>query len=214
MRTLAFCLFVLVACHKDEHHPPSEIAANAPAPSATVAQAPATFRARFETTQGTFVVEAHREWAPTGADRFYDLVARGFFQNIAFFRVIDGFMAQFGVHGDPRVSAQWRVATIPDDPPSGHSNQRGTLTFAKGGPHSRTTQLFINLADNPRLDLMGFAPIGQIVTGMDVVDKLFKVGEGQPAGHGPAQPRVQLEGNAYLEKEYPSLDYIRSARIE
>jgi len=214
MRRLTLCLLVLMACHKTQEQTPSAPATAAPSPSATVAQAPSTFRARFDTTQGAFVVEAHRDWAPVGVDRFYDLVSRGYFHDIAFFRVIDGFMAQFGVHGEPKVSAQWRGATIPDDPPTGHSNQRGMLTFAKGGPNSRTTQMFINLADNPRLDQMGFPPVGQVVEGMEVVEKIYKVGEGKPAGPGPAQPRVQMEGNAFLKAEYPQLDYIRSATLQ
>ena len=182
-------------------------------PSRATERAPAVFKARFTTTKGDFVVEAHRDWAPNGVDRFYNLVKLGYFTNVGIFRVIDGFMMQFGISGDPAVNAAWRTATIPDDPPV-VSNQRGMVTFAKGGPNSRTTQLFVNFADNSRLDGMGFPAIGQVTEGMDVVDSIYKVGEGAPGGPGPSQGRLQMEGNAYLQREYPKLDYIKSAKIE
>ena len=182
-------------------------------PAAAKEQAPTTFSAQFDTSAGPFVVEVHREWAPIGADRFYNLVKRGFFDNARFFRVIPGFMAQFGINGDPSISAVWRGARIPDDPVK-QSNRKGYITFATGGPGTRTTQLFINLVDNVRLDGSGFAPFGQVVSGMNVVEKLHGgYGEGAPAGKGPEQGRVQMEGNKYLEAQFPMLDYIKMVTI-
>jgi peptidyl-prolyl cis-trans isomerase A (cyclophilin A) len=183
-------------------------------PAALNAPAPAIYKAKFDTSKGAFEVEVHRDWAPAGADRFYNLVKNGFFDNARFFRVISGFMVQFGIHGDPAVSAQWRQARIPDDPGK-QSNSRGTMTFATAGPNTRTTQVFINFADNSRLDRMGFAPFGQIVSGMNVVDSLYSgYGEGAPSGQGPDQGRMQQEGNAYLMKDFGKLDYIKKASIE
>jgi peptidyl-prolyl cis-trans isomerase A (cyclophilin A) len=175
--------------------------------------APETFRVRFETTAGEFVVEARREWAPLGVDRFYNLVRAGFFDGARFFRVIEGFMAQFGIPGDPQVATAGQGARIEDDPVSS-SNTRGRVSFATAGPGTRTTQLFINYGDNSRLDGMGFSPIGEVVAGMDVVDSLHSgYGEGAPRGRGPDQGRIQREGNAYLEREFPDLDWIRSAGV-
>jgi len=175
--------------------------------------APATFNVQFETTQGKFVVEVHRDWAPNGADRFYNLVKSGFYDDTRFFRVLNGFMAQFGIHGDPKVAATWRAARIQDDPVKS-SNKRGFLTFATAGPGTRTTQLFINFGDNSRLDGQGFAPFAQVTKGMEIVDKLYAgYGEGAPNGNGPDQGRIQGEGNAYLDKEFPKLDRIKSVKI-
>lgn len=175
--------------------------------------APAMFRARFETTAGDFVIEVRRDWAPLGADRFYNLVKSGYYDGVRFFRVISGFMAQFGIHGDPRVSAAWRERRIPDDPVR-ESNARGTMSFATAGPNTRTTQLFINYGNNSGLDGMGFAPFGRVVEGMEVVDRLFAAyGEGAPHGRGPDQGRIQAEGNAYLEREFPKLDSVTRATI-
>jgi peptidyl-prolyl cis-trans isomerase A (cyclophilin A) len=182
-------------------------------PAALTAQAPADYKVKFDTSKGPFVVEVHRDWAPLGADRFYNLVKNGFFTNARFFRVISGFMVQFGINADPKVSAVWRDANINDDPVK-QSNTRGMITFATRGPNTRTTQLFINYADNNRLDSMGFAPFGQVVSGMNVVDALYNgYGEGAPRGAGPEQGRIQSEGNAYLTKEFPKLDYIKTATI-
>ena len=184
-----------------------------PESPAMTEQAPATFRVAFETTRGNFVVESRRDWAPLGADRFYNLVREGFFDDVRFFRVIDGFMAQFGISGDPQVAAAWQGARIPDDPVV-TGNTRGRISFATSGPGSRTTQLFINYGDNSRLDEMGFSPIGEVVEGMEVVDALHAgYGEGAPRGRGPDQARIQREGNAYLASEFPDLDWIRAARI-
>jgi peptidyl-prolyl cis-trans isomerase A (cyclophilin A) len=183
-------------------------------PTALTEQAPPTYNARFDTTKGSFTVEVHRDWAPNGADRFYNLVKNGFFDNARFFRVVSGFMVQFGINGDPKLSAVWREARIKDDPVT-KSNARGAITFATAGPDTRTSQVFINYADNSRLDGQGFAPFG-IVTGngMDVVDKLYAdYGEGAPGGHGPAQDRIQREGNPYLTSQFPKLDYIKKATI-
>jgi len=183
-------------------------------PAALREQAPATFKVRFDTTKGPFVVEVTRAWAPKGADRFYNLVKNGFYDNVRFFRVISGFMVQFGISGDPAIMANWRTAQIPDDPVT-QSNTRGMITFAMAGPNTRTSQVFINFADNSRLDQSGFAPFGRVVSGMNVVDALnAEYGEGAPRGRGPDQSRLQSEGNAYLAKEYPRMDYIKKATIE
>jgi peptidyl-prolyl cis-trans isomerase A (cyclophilin A) len=177
-------------------------------------KAPASFKAKFETTKGTFVIKVERAYSPNGVDRFYNLVKSGYFKDVVFFRVIKGFMAQFGIHGDPKVSAKWREANIQDDPVKG-SNVRGAICFAKSGaPNSRSTQFFLSFGDNTRLDADGFAAFGKVVEGMDVVDKLnSEYGEGAPQGRGPDQQRVQMEGNAYLKKDFPNLDSIKSATI-
>ena len=184
-------------------------------PAALNAQTPETYRARFATTKGDFVIEVTRAWAPHGADRFYNLVANGFYDDCRFFRVVYGFMAQFGIHGDPAISSVWREARIPDDPVT-QSNKRGYVTFATAGPNTRTTQVFINYADkNTMLDGQGFAPFGVVVEGMEVVNKLFSAyGEAAPKGRGPDQGRIQKEGNAYLEKSFAKLDSIRKATVE
>jgi peptidyl-prolyl cis-trans isomerase A (cyclophilin A) len=175
--------------------------------------APPTFKTKFETSKGDFVVQVTREWAPMGADRFFNLVRHGFFDDARFFRVISGFMAQFGINGDPKVSAAWRTQRIKDDPVK-QSNTRGFVSFATSGPNSRTTQLFINYGDNSRLDKMGFAPFGRVIEGMEVVEQLYSgYGEGAPQGKGPNQARIQQEGNDYLNREFPRLDYIKKATI-
>ncbi|UJR87157.1 Hypothetical protein I5071_92580 [Sandaracinus amylolyticus] len=181
-------------------------------PSQLTERAPDVFVAELDTTEGPIRIEVHRDWAPNGADRFYNLVRAGFFGDVAFFRVIDGFMAQGGIHGNPTVAAAWQRANIPDDPVVQH-NTRGMVSYAMAGPGSRTTQFFINLVDNSRLDGMGFAPFGRVLD-MATVDRLYSgYGEGAPSGRGPAQARIQREGNTYLRADFPELDYIRSARI-
>ena len=183
-------------------------------PSLLTEKAPETFNARFDTSAGPFVVEIHRDWSPLGADRFYNLVKNGFYDDVRFFRVLDNFMAQFGINGDPAVMTAWRSSNIRDDPAK-ESNKRGYVTFATGGPNTRTTQVFINFKDNTGLDSQGFTPFGQVVSGMQVVDKLYSAyGEGAPSGPGPDQARTQMEGNAYLTKNFPKLDYVRRATIE
>jgi peptidyl-prolyl cis-trans isomerase A (cyclophilin A) len=177
-------------------------------PSQATEKAPDVFRAKFETSKGDFVVEAHRDWTPNGADRFFNLVKIGFFDDVRFFRVVPGFMVQFGMNGDPKVSAKWAGANIMDDPVR-ESNTRGFVTFAKSGaPNSRTTQIFINFGDNSRLDRSGFAPFGRVVEGMSVVDAIH-------AGYGerPDQNRIRGLGNAYLKKEFPKLDFVKKATI-
>ncbi len=192
---------------------PSAAAPGFADPAKLTATAPETFRAQFDTTKGKFTIEVTRSLAPNGADRFYNLVRSGYFTDVAFFRVVPSFMCQFGIHGDPGVSAKWREANIPDDPVKG-SNTRGTITFATAGPNTRTTQLFINFNDNTGLDRQGFSPFGKVTEGMEVVDKINgEYGDGAPYGRGPDQGRVQTEGNTYLKKDFPNLDYIKSATI-
>ena len=183
-------------------------------PAKLTEKAPATFQVQFDTTKGKFTLEVTRALAPNGADRFYNLVRSGYFKDIAFFRVIPGFMCQFGIHGDPKVAAKWREAAITDEPVKS-SNTRGAITFAKGGPNTRTTQLFINFGDNRNLDGMGFPSFGKVTEGMDVVDKINGEYGDSPdrGGRGPDQGRVQGEGNTYLKKDFPNLDYIKSATI-
>jgi homoserine O-acetyltransferase len=178
-------------------------------------RAPDVFRVRFETSKGDFVVEARRDWAPRGADRLYNLARAGFFDDSRFFRVRAGFIAQFGIPGDPRVAAPWQNQTMPDDPVR-QSNTRGSVSYAMTGPDARTTQLFINLADNSRLDKDGFAPVGRVVEGMDVVDRLYS-GYGEDAGggmRGGRQGKIFAGGNAYLDREFPKLDKLGRAVIE
>ena len=183
-------------------------------PAALTDKAPATYKARFDTSKGAIVIEVRRDWAPNGADRFYNLVKNGFYDNTRFFRVISGFMVQFGINGDPGLSAKWRNATIKDDPVK-QSNKRGTITFATSGPDSRTSQVFINFADNAGLDSQGFSPFGHVTTGMNVVDGFYSgYGEGAPRGRGPDQGRIQSEGNAYLTKQFPNMDYVKKATVE
>src|SRR5262245_55341589 len=183
-------------------------------PAALNEKAPASYKVKFDTSKGAFVVQVNRDWAPNGADRFYNLVKNGFYDDTRFFRVISGFMVQFGINGDPKLAPAWRAARIPDDAVK-QSNRRGNITFATSGPNSRTTQVFINFKDNAGLDGQGFAPFGQVVSGMDVVDKLHAgYGEGAPNGRGPEQGRIQGEGNAYLKKDFPQLDFIKKASIE
>jgi peptidyl-prolyl cis-trans isomerase A (cyclophilin A) len=176
-------------------------------PASLKAKAPAVFKAKFTTTQGIFVVEVHRDWAPIGADRFYNLVKYGYFTNASFFRVVPGFVVQFGLNANPALNKVWHEASIQDDPVV-QSNKRGYLVFATAGPNTRTTQLFINFADNSRLDGMGFAPFGNIVEGMDVVDKIF------PAyGERPRQDLIMDQGDAYLKANFPDMDKIKLAAI-
>jgi len=183
-------------------------------PAALNEKAPTTYKARFDTSKGPIVIEVRRDWAPNGADRFYNLVKNGFYDDTRFFRVIKDFMVQFGINGDPGISAPWRTATIKDDPVK-QSNKRGTITFATSGPNSRTSQVFINFKDNAGLDGQGFSPFGQVAAGMNVVDSLFNgYGEGAPHGRGPDQGRIQREGNAYLMRDFPNLDHVRKATIE
>jgi cyclophilin family peptidyl-prolyl cis-trans isomerase len=183
--------------------------------------APAVYRVRVETTCGDFVMEVHRDWAPIGADRFYNLVRAGFYNDSRFFRVVAGRFAQFGIAGDPQVAAVWRTQTIPDDPVL-QSNTRGTFAFAMTGPGARTTQIYINTVDQAgskepySQDRQGFAPLGRVVSGMDAVDKLYS-GYGESAGggmRGGKQGRIYEEGNAHLDRDFPKLDKLLRATIE
>ena len=175
--------------------------------TAPIGPAPDSFRVAVETTRGNFVVQVQRAWSPRGADRFYDLVAERFFDETRFFRVLPGFVAQFGVNNDKQVNEQWEAKPIADDPVS-VSNTHGTLVFASDGPNSRSHQLFINLADNKSLDTQGFSPIGRVVTGMSVADSIY-------AGYGetPNYHLIATLGNSYLKRVFPKLDYIKTARI-
>jgi peptidyl-prolyl cis-trans isomerase A (cyclophilin A) len=194
-------LFLLTGCSKK----PEEIV------QSKDEKAPATFRVNFDTSKGGFVVEVTRDWAPLGADRFYTMVKSNFFDGSRFFRVLPGFMAQFGLAADPANNKKWPAL---DDDKVTQSNQPGYITFATGGPNTRTTQMFINYGDNARLDKDGFSPFGKVVSGMDVVTKLYgEYGEGAPQGGGPDQGQIQAQGNAYLESNFPKLDYIKTARL-
>ncbi|HEY0982413.1 peptidylprolyl isomerase [Schlesneria sp.] len=171
-------------------------------------KAPKHFLAKFETTAGNFVIEVQREWSPNGADRFYQLVTSKLYDDCKFFRVVPGFMVQFGINGDPQVAAKWKTATIKDDPVI-KSNRRGYVTFAKAGvPNSRTTQVFVNYQDNLALDAQGFAPFGRIVEGMEVVDSI-----NAQYGEAPDQMLVQMHGNEYLNAKFPRLDGVVKATI-
>jgi peptidyl-prolyl cis-trans isomerase A (cyclophilin A) len=178
-----------------------------------IGEAPAMFKVLFETTAGDFVVEVERAIAPLGADRFHRLVRAGYYDGARFFRVLPGFVVQFGLSGVPERNRVWREVTLDDDPVVA-SNVRGTLSYAMAGPGTRTVQVFINLQDNVRLDADGFAPFGRVTGGMDAVERLFAgYGEGAPRGSGPLQPRIQEEGEAYLAEEFPNLDRIIRAWI-
>ena len=210
-----FVLALLTACRGGQR-PEAAAAApdfRSPRSPAFAAQAPDSFRARFETSAGDLVIAVDRRWAPLGADRFYNLTRSGYYDGVRFFRVVSGFMVQFGIHGEPAVSAAWRDLRIPDDPVR-RTNIRGMVSFATAGPGTRTAQVFINFGNNDGLDGMGFAPFGQVVEGMHVVDRLYAgYGEGAPRGRGPDQGRLQAEGNAYLERAFPRMDFVKRATI-
>jgi peptidyl-prolyl cis-trans isomerase A (cyclophilin A) len=203
-----------VACKdKTPPAPPPGAAAHTPLSSPPDAASPESFRVKFVTTKGDFTVEVTRAWAPRGADRFYRLVTEGYFKDIRFFRVLPGFMAQFGMSGNPALNAKMDSLQIPDDPVT-QSNKRGMLTFAMAGPNTRSNQIFINYGDNARLDSQGFPPFGKVVDGMKVVDAMYGgYGEGAPTGLGPSQDSIAKEGNEYLQRAFPKLDYIKSATI-
>ena len=215
MLVLGTATTLLAACEKKQGRTPvvdTSVAGSAdallnPSGADMQARAPANYRVRFETSAGAFTVEVFRSWAPLGADRLYNLARHGFFDGTRFFRVVPGFVVQFGLSGSPAISAKWHPATIHDDPVEQH-NTRGTLTFATAGANTRTTQLFINYRDNLNLDGMGFAPVGRVVEGMDVVDKIY-AGDGER----PDQQLIEMQGNAYLAKQFPKLDSIARAQI-
>jgi peptidyl-prolyl cis-trans isomerase A (cyclophilin A) len=211
----ALALLALAACDPAPAGPPAPPAA-APSSSTPLldpnhpemkATAPAEYKVRFSTDAGDFVIQVTRAWAPQGADRFYNLVRAGFYDGARFFRVVPDFVAQFGLNAEPRVSAVWRGATIPDDPVQ-KSNERGTISFATSGPNSRTTQAFFNFKDNARLDAMGFSPFGRVIAGIGVIDAINPEYREQPE-----QGRIESEGNAYLTRDFPRLTFILKAAI-
>ncbi len=175
---------------------------------------PDIFQADFETTKGHFVIEVHRDWAPLGADRFHELVSSGFYDGTRFFRTLPKFVVQWGLSGDPAVTKFWEKNKNLSDDPVVRSNLRGFVTFATGGPNTRTTQLFVNMADNSRLDSRGFSPFGKIVTGMEIFDRLYaNYGEGAPNGPGPDQDKIEDQGETYLARDFPMLDKVIKARM-
>ena len=210
---LAIATLALGACQRADSGAKPDSVSAAPVVASTDAVAPDSFRVAFVTGKGRFVVQVNRALAPRGADHFYQLVQSGYYDRVKFFRVIPGFMAQFGISGDPATNKKWERPILDD--PVKETNKKGALTYAMtSAPNSRSTQLFINTADNKRLDGSGFAPFGRVVEGMDVVEKLYNgYGEGAPQGGGPDQGRIESEGNAYLNKDFAELDSIVTARV-
>lgn len=213
-------LFAVAACSADPCEgppPPSDVPAGHvlldPAADALREIPPDSFDVRITTTAGEVVVRIHREWAPMGVYRFYNLARNGFYDGSRFFRVLPGFAAQFGMSGRPTIDQVWHDQPMPDDPRR-MRNTTGTLTYAKAGADSRTTQLFFNYADNVALDDQGFAPIGRVVAGMDVLFRLHSgYGETQPRGRGPAFACILSHGNLYLSRKYRRLDYIEHIEV-
>jgi cyclophilin family peptidyl-prolyl cis-trans isomerase len=229
MRTnIRFLLVILFWCGAGslsasaQSAPPSKAPAKASAaafdaalldPAALKEKAPDTYDVKVTTTAGDFVIRVTRAWAPLGADRFYNLTRHHFFDGGSFFRVLPGFVVQFGLSAYPEVSKVWNQATIKDDAVT-QSNHKGYVTFATAGPNTRTTQLFINIGNNEGLDRMGFAAFGMVSSGMEVVEKLYSgYGEGAPQGQGPSQDLIQSRGRAYLEQGFPKLDSIKTAVV-
>jgi cyclophilin family peptidyl-prolyl cis-trans isomerase len=177
-------------------------------PAALTEQAPAEYKVNFDTSAGTFVVQVHKEWAPLAADRFYNLVKNGFYDDARFFRVVPNFMVQFGMNANPAVTRAWSSVPMKDEPTK-QSNKKGYITFARtSAPNSRGTQVFINYKDNAFLDNQGFAPFGEVVQGMEIAEKITA-----QYGEKPNQGEITASGNAYLTKEFPKLDYIKTATI-
>jgi peptidyl-prolyl cis-trans isomerase A (cyclophilin A) len=198
MKLIIPILLILAGC--------SSKATKAPAPAKT-GPAPAEFKVKFDTSKGAFIVEVHRDWAPHGADRIYELVENKFYDDARFFRVVRNFVVQWGIHKDPGIEALWRQLQIVDDRVT-QSNLRGYVTFATAGPNTRTTQVFVNLRNNSQLDGQGFAPFGKVIDGMDVVDRMYG-GYGEQVQQG----MIERQGNQYLETNWPQLDYIKTARV-
>ena len=210
-RSLLVLPLFLAACSSEKRPGAAAPDFHTPTAPGFAVQAPDSFRAKFETSAGDFVIAVQRRWAPKGADRFYNLTRSGYYDGVRFFRVISGFMVQFGIHGDPAVSAAWREQRIPDDRVNS-TNGRGRVTFATAGPGTRTTQVFINFGNNDAID--DVHPFDHLAERMDVVDRLYAgYGEGAPRGRGPDQGRIQAEGNSYLERAFPRMDYVKRARI-
>jgi peptidyl-prolyl cis-trans isomerase A (cyclophilin A) len=208
-----FLFILLINCGGDKLSEVETFSFDQPTEEELNKTAPEYFQVKFETSKGDFILEARREWSPLGVDRVYHMVRSGYLKDIRFFRVLDGFMAQFGAHGDPAIAQAWRGFNFLDDPVI-ESNQRGFVSFATGGPNTRTTQLFINYGNNAGLDGQGFSPLGKVIEGMEVVDALYSgYGEGAPQGPGPNQGLIAQQGNEYLKKSFPKLDYIKDATI-
>jgi peptidyl-prolyl cis-trans isomerase A (cyclophilin A) len=182
--------------------------------SAETNPAPAEYKVRLQTSKGDVLILVHRDWSPNGADRFYQLTKAGFYDGNRFFRVLRGFIVQWGLNGDPRVNKEWNDRPIKDDPPK-VSNKIGTVVFAMAGPNSRTTQVFANLGDNSTsLDPQGFTPFGEVIQGMETITTFYMdYGDGPPNGNGPTQESIAMLGNAYLQEHFPKLDYIKTARV-
>jgi peptidyl-prolyl cis-trans isomerase A (cyclophilin A) len=184
-----------------------------PKPAPKVEKTPDVFHAVFDTSKGQVVVEVHRDWAPIGVDHFFNLIQTGFYDGVRFFRVTHSYV-QFGINGNSKTNALWSTAYLPDDPVK-QSNVKGTLTFAHLGANNRTTQLFFNMKNNKDLDKQGFAPLGKVITGMDVVESLYSAyGDMAPRGQGPDPSKIEVQGNAYLDAKFPRLDYIKKATIQ
>jgi peptidyl-prolyl cis-trans isomerase A (cyclophilin A) len=195
---LGVCAGTLISCGKKGKAP---------------VRSPDQYKVRLQTTKGDVILLVHRDWAPHGADHFYELLKMGFYDDNRFFRAVRGFVVQFGMNGDPKVNGDWANITIPDDPPK-MSNKTGTITFANSGPDSRSTQVFINLADNVRLDSMDFPPFGEVIEGMDHVEHFYMdYGDGPPNGDGPDQSDIAATGNAFLDHRFPNLDRLIRARV-
>lgn len=201
------CLWLL-GCSSGKPTP-----AAAPKKASAPETAPESFRVNFETSKGAFVVEVTRAWAPRGADHFYELVKTGYYDGNHFYRVLPTYVVQFGVNGDPQTTRLWSSMSIPDDPVK-ESNRKWSITYARSGPQTRTTQVFINMRDNKALDAQGFAPFGRVVSGMDVIGHLYSgYGEMAPRGQGPDPTQIELQGNSYVENHFPRLDYIKRTTI-
>jgi peptidyl-prolyl cis-trans isomerase A (cyclophilin A) len=187
--------------------------AEVPKAAAKVEKTPDVFHAVFDTSKGQVVIEVHRDWAPRGVDHFFNLIQTGFYDGVRFFRVTHSYV-QFGINGNPTTNGLWSTAYLPDDPVK-QSNVKGSLTFAHLGANNRTTQLFFNMKNNKDLDKQGFAPIGKVITGMDVVENLYSAyGDMAPRGQGPDPSKIEVQGNAYLDAKFPRLDYIKKATIQ
>jgi len=209
----ALLLFALLAgCSSGSKEPEKKAQPEAAAPK-KVEHAPDVFRAKFDTTKGPFVIEVHRAWSPWGADRFYELLQDKFYNGLYFFRVVKGFVVQWGISNNPALTAHWDNMSIPDDPVK-QSNARGTVTYATSGPATHTVEVFVNLANNARLDKRGFSPFGKVVEGMNVVDKLYAgYGDGPPQGEGVDQSKAEAQGAEYIESHFPKLDKIVTAEV-
>ena len=209
MKTSMFATVAMLAAAAAFAGQAGDKAASLKNPASLTEQAPATYKAAFDSSAGKFVITVHRAWAPNGADRFYNLVKNGFFDDTRFFRVVPNFMVQFGINGDPAVAAAWQNANLKDDPSGKQSNKKGYVTFATRGKDTRTTQVFINFKDNAFLDTQVFAPFGEVTSGMDVVEKIT-----DQYGEKPNQGSIQSQGNTYLKASFPKLDYVKKATIE